>query len=158
MLHIAVRRCFIKYFELYFCTMTSKRPFSNGLFLFPLHARTSQLLRRLLVPASQPRSRIVETRINHRFISFLLALSASRRKNRRLEDFYLLTQQWEPKNPSRETWIFSFVSAGHNIIWPKVNIIMSVANTSFLIQADTNERGCADGANDVLRNDVTHLA
>ncbi len=31
---------------------------------------------------------------------------------------------------------------------------MSVAKTSFLTQADTNQRGCADGANDVLRNDV----
>ena len=33
-------------------------------------------------------------------------------------------------------------------------LLRNFARTSFRIYADTNERGCADGANDVLRNDV----
>ena len=106
--------------------------------LFPLYAGTSQLLRRLLVPASQPRSRIVETRINHRFISFLLALSASRRKNRRLEDFYLLTQQ-ESKKSKPIDLDFFICAVRHNIMCVAHATSFDRRSTSLPLAAQMNE-------------------
>ena len=70
-----------------------------------------------------------------------------------LVDFAYSHQQGEPKSPSQKTWTFSFVpqaqhhlTEGQHHFEQRENII----SHSF----GTNKRGCAYGANDVLRNDV----
>jgi len=62
-------------------------------------------------------------------------------------------QQGEPKNPSLRTWIFSFVPKG---ITSFDRRSISFRETRNIISNlfGTNERCCAVGANDVLRNDV----
>ena len=59
-----------------------------------------------------------------------------------------------PKNPSRKTWIFSFVpQAQHHL---RATHATSLERQLNIIAAPcgTNERGCTVGTNDVLRNDV----
>ena len=51
--------------------------------------------------------------------------------------FFVNTRQKIPK--ASAFGIFSFVPAGHNIVWPKVNIILSKASTSFA----TSRKWCA---------------
>ena len=61
---------------------------------------------------------------------------------------------YNTKNPTRKSWIFSFVSAGHNIICvQRTQHHLSVSSTSFRGRR-TQMNEVALRANDVLRNDV----
>jgi len=58
-----------------------------------------------------------------------------------------------PKNPSRKTWIFSFVpQAQHHLRATHATSFDRQVN--IIAACGTNERCCTVGANDVLRNDV----